>query len=879
VAIPVGTRLGPYEILGLIGVGGMGEVHRARDTRLGRDVAIKTLPAGLAADPERLRRFEVEARAASLLSHPNILSVYDIGTSDGQPYIVSELLEGENLRERLNRGPLASRKVVEIGVAIAEALAAAHARGIVHRDLKPENLFLLRDGRPKILDFGIAKLATPDSAGQGTAQTMPALTEVGVAVGTLGYMAPEQLRGKTVDHRSDIFAFGAILHEMIAGAPAFQRDSRIATTNAVLESDPPELADTVAPALRRIIQRCVEKQPDLRFQSARDLAFALDTLSGKHSGTTATTTARRSMRFDWRWPAIAALLAALVGTVTWIARAPAPAPPAQMRRFLIPPPPEALITDVAISPDGRHLVMAANPGGAPATRRLYLRSFDQLEPRELPGTDGARQPFFSPDGAWVGFEALGKLKKVALAGGSPIALGDVLTMIGASWGPNGEIVVSQREQGLSVVSAEGGALRPLTTPDMGAGEIDHHAPSVLADGTAVIFTIHAGPEVFHVAMRSLTTGAQRTIVSNGFDGQVVSSGHIVFGRGDALYAAPFDATRQDVAGAPVAVVQGLYTEVENGYASFDAATDGTLVYRPAAPLEERSLVWVDRQGKAETIPTPRRPFRFPSLSPDGKRLAIEVADGPRSDIWIFEFGTGSFSRLTSTGLDGMPLWSVDGKRLAYAAHRDDERHIMWQPIDGSAAPESLVRSRNRIWPSAWTPDGKGLVFVEDPPTSLPDIKLLDLTDRTRVSDLVAGPNPEMMPSVSPDGRWIVYTMFDKGPHLMVRSFSGGAPREITPDGGSSPRWLANGREIVSRTLTEFRHLTIQTTPEFSISKPEVLFPWSSRDSFWSPHAYDVAPDGSRFLFIRSEATKAAPLGVSVVEHFFSELNRRAPVGK
>ena len=876
-AIPAGTRLGPYEILGLIGAGGMGEVHRARDTRLGRDVAIKTLPAGFAADPDRLRRFEIEARAASLLSHPSILSIFDIGTANGQPYIVSELLDGENLRERLSRGAIAPRKVVEIGVAIADALAAAHARGIVHRDLKPENLFLLRDGRPKILDFGIAKLTTSEHGSLGEGPTLSALTEVGMAVGTLGYMAPEQLRGEPVDHRSDIFAFGAILHEMISGTAAFRGDSRIATVNAILEADPPELADTVPPALRKIIQRCVEKQPDLRFQSARDLAFALDTLSARESGTSEIRTARRAARFDWRWAVIAALLAALAGTVTWIARSPAAAPPESMRRFLISPPSQTTIYALAVSPDGRHLVVAAALSPVPENRRLYLRSFDQLEPRELPGTEAASAPFFSPDGAWVGFESLGKLKKVALAGGSPIVLCDVKVMLSASWGSNGEIVVAQREQGLSVVSAEGGALRPLTTPDKSAGEIDHHAPSVLADGTAVIFTIHAGPEVFHIATRSLTTSAQRTIVSNGFDGQVVASGHLLFGRGDSLYAAPFDATRQDVAGEPVAVVPGLYTEVENGYASFDAASDGTLVYMQAAPPEERSLVWVDRQGKAETIPTPRRPFRFPSLSPDGKRLAVEVADGPRSDIWIFEFGTGSFSRLTSTGVDGMPLWSLDGKRLAYTTRRDDERHIMWQPLDGSAAPESLVRSRNRIWPSAWTPDGKGLVFVEDPPTSLPDIKLLDLNDRTRVTPLVAGPQPEMMPSLSPDGRWIVYTMFDKGPHVMVRPFSGGAPREITSDGGASPRWLANGREIVSRHLTTMRSIKIQTGPEFSISKPELIFPWSAGDSLWGPHAYDVTPDGSRFLFVRSEATKVVPLGVSVVEHFFSELNRRAPV--
>jgi Tol biopolymer transport system component len=317
------------------------------------------------------------------------------------------------------------------------------------------------------------------------------------------------------------------------------------------------------------------------------------------------------------------------------------------------------------------------------------------------------------------------------------------------------------------------------------------------------------------------------------------------------------------------------TVLDDGAAEFDAAADGTLIYQPAAPPEERSLVWIDRQGKAETIPTPRRAFQSPSLSPDGRRIAVEVADGPRSDVWIFEFATGSFSRLTSTGLDGMPLWSLDGQRLAYAARREEERHIMWQPLDGSAAPESLVRSRNRLWPSAWTPGGKGLVFVEDPPTSLPDIKLLNMDDRA-VSPLVAGPQPEMLPSLSPDGRWIVYTMFEKGAHVMVRPFSGGAAREITPDGGAAPRWLANGREIVSRSFTTFRLLRIQTTPEFSISQPEALFPLRSRDDLWQPHAYDVASDGSRFLFIASEPTAVVPPGVSVVEHFFSELRRRVP---
>ena len=402
-----GTKLGPYDVLGLIGTGGMGEVYRARDTRLGRDVAIKTLPSGFAADAERLKRFELEARAASQLSHPNILTIYDIGTANDRPFIVSELLEGENVRERLIRGPLPPRKVVEFGVAIAGALAAAHARGIVHRDLKPENLFLTRDGRVKILDFGIAKLTQADQEQPAGAPTITIMTDVGTAVGTLGYMAPEQMKGQPVDHRADIFALGAVLHEMVAGAPAFRRDSRIATVNAVLESDPPALSDTVAPAIRRIIARCLEKDPDERFQSARDLAFALSALSDTMPVTEAARRTAGAAKIDWRIAALAVLVtAAAVGALTWRVRSNAAMPPRTPKHFLFQPG-TPNTGGVTISPDGQRL---AFPAGTP-TRLLHIKEMDAIEATAVAGTDGAAQPFFSPDGQWVGFTCPGQTEK------------------------------------------------------------------------------------------------------------------------------------------------------------------------------------------------------------------------------------------------------------------------------------------------------------------------------------------------------------------------------------------------------------------------------------------------------------------------------------
>jgi eukaryotic-like serine/threonine-protein kinase len=873
-ALAPGNMVGPYEIVGFLAAGGMGEVYRARDARLSRDVAIKTLPASFSGDAERLRRFELEARAASQLSHPNILTVYDIGSADGRPYIVSELLEGETLRERLSRGPIAQKRSAEIAIALADALAAAHRRGIVHRDLKPENLFVTREGRLKILDFGIAKLTSPEPVKGVAASTVHLLTEVGSTVGTPGYMAPEQVRGEPVDHRSDIFALGAILHEMLSGVAVFQRDSRIATLSAVLESNPPDLPDTVAPAVRRIVQRCLEKSPDERFQSARDLAFALNALSDVSVATTgAARLAVGPRRVDWRIavlaPALGAVLIAGVILIVW----PRPTPtPQSLKQFVIQP--SRAFSGVDLSPDGS--VLAYVMRGANANQ-IFLRPFARLdEPQPLEGSQGSNWPVFSPDGRWMAFLAGGKLKKLAITGGTPVTLCDAPEYMSASWSNSGHIVFAQRKSGVMRVSAEGGASELVTTVDVAAGEIDHHSPRFLPGDQAVLFVIHAGPDVFRIAVRSLATGEQKTLVDDGFDARYLPSGHLVYARGDTLYAAPFDVSRLEITGPAIAVLERVATEPYNGFAAIAVADDGTLAYVPAVDLEHRSLVWVKRDGTSDPLPTPERAYDSPSLSPDGERLALQISTGPNKNIFVYEFAASTLTRQTQGGIESKAIWTSDGKSLAYASGRGAERSLLMQPLDGSAPPRKLYQTRQDVWPGSWTPDGQSLVFVETPPTEFGDIKIVSAAAGAKAEPLVASEKPEFYPTLSPDGHWLAYTAIDGRSEVYVRPFRGGTSRQVSTDGGTQPRWSRDGRELFYRRGRSMVAVPVRATPELTFGKPQTLFEGVFVFSGLNPPSYDVTADG-RFIMIKPSPDELAVRRINVVLHWFDELNRRAPV--
>ena len=610
---------------------------------------------------------------------------------------------------------------------------------------------------------------------------------------------------------------------MIAGAPAFRRDSRIETVNAVLESDPPALPETVAPGIRRIIGRCMEKDPDERFQSARDLAFALNALSDASPAVASRRLPRSgAFRIDWRLAAIAVVLAAAATAgIAWSLRSDSSSSRTTKRFLFQPKTPIGDIID--LSPDGRRLAFTGDV--APGVRQLFVKALDEIDAKPITGTDGASGAFFSPDGEWVAFAAGGKLKRVAARGGTPVTLCDAPDFLGGSWGDNGQIVIAGRTRGLMRVSAEGGTPEAVTTPDKSRGEIDHHAPHWLPGGRALLLTLHAGPEIFRVAVRSLDTGEQHTLIEDGFDARYADSGHIVYGRANTLLAAPFDLERLTITGPAVPVVENAYTVNDSGVAGFSLASDGTLIYLPAVAIGGRTLTWVDRTGKAEPLPAPAQAYDFPALSPDGRRVAVQISEGVQNHIFVYQLATDLLRPVTREGSESRPLWSPDGKRLTYAARKNEERHIFSQALDGSVAAESLVSSRNDVWPGAWTPDGAALVFVESPPTEISDIKLLRRGSGTsRIEPLIAGPTEDMWPSLSPSGQWIAFSSVDRGVYqVYLRPFAGGVPIQVSTAGGRQARWARDGRELFYRMRDRMMRVPIHTSPELIVGKPEVLF--------------------------------------------------------
>jgi Tol biopolymer transport system component len=899
-----GGTLGPYRIDALIGAGGMGQVYRAHDSRIGRDVAIKVLPAEYAADAERLRRFEQESRATGALNHPNILTLYDVGTADGQPYLVMELLDGETLRDRIGRGALSSVRACEIAAGVARGLSAAHAKGVVHRDLTPETIMITRDGRVKVLDFGIAKLRATDVAPDGLTSAAPLHTAPQVVMGTAGYMAPEQVRGLPADERADLFALGVIMFELLTGRRAFDRDSQVGTLNAILHDDPPPLVNPAAPVpqvVERIVRRCLEKDPDARFQSARDLAFALDNTPGTASSTATVVQPSRARRV-LRVPLTAALMlvaASLAAFATWALRPVATAPPSRpMARFALPPPPGATFgSRPAISPDGNLLVY-------PGQQRLLLRRLDQLEAAEIPGTEGGQLPFFSPDGQFVAFEADGKIKKISVtvAAASPVTVLDERFIVGATWAPDNTIIYGSINHGLQRVSADGGVAQPVTTPDTARSEIDHHFPKLLPGGKAVMFTAHLGTERFQVGAQVLATGERRVLIESGFDAQYSSTGHLVYGKGSSLFAVPFDADRLEVTGAPVKLFDDINTFLSAGEALFSLSPSGTLVFVPSPPRTARKLVWMDRSGAATPIATTgARVFANPRLSPDGQRFAVTVAEGEQQNIWVYQLGNERFAPVTFGELNKAPLWTPDGSRLTYTSVRDGIQHLFWQPTDGSGSAESLIASqKNNISPGAWTADGRSLVYLEDPPTSAAEVKVLTLDGRR--SEVVPGiPARSSWPTLSPDGRWLAFVFWTGGrPDINVQPFPGPGLRRQIVEGGSEPVWSRDGRELFFRSRrapgapsgrpSDQGIFTPSGRPSdqgiFALpfdlvrgeasGQPVQLFRGRFAQNERNVPMYDVTSDGRRFVMVMAGDEEYTPVNLNVVMNLGDELVRRVP---
>ena len=814
-----GDHLGPYEIQAVLGAGSMGEVYRARDPRLGRDVAIKVLPALFSTDPDRLRRFEQEARAAAALSHPNILAVYDIGTHEGLPYVVSELLDGQTLREQLAAGPLSVRKAVEYAVQIAHGLAAAHEKGIVHRDLKPENLLITGNGRVKIVEFGLAKLIDgPVSTEVEGDATHTSITTPGTILGTIGYMSPEQIRGLPTDNRSDLFAFGMILYEMLSGARAFRGETTADTMMAILKDPPSPLPAerNVPSALERIVDRCLEKSPAARFQSAGDLAFALEGLSS-YSESVQNVPAVRSASarpmLSWTVAGLFALTTVVLAAVAYQQRTPSNATVPTYRSSILPPEHVTFNTATAagglvLSPDGQRLAFTA--AGQEGRVMLWVRSLDGLTAQPLAGTEGAYYPFWSPDSRSIAFFAGGKLKKIDLAGSSPATLCDTprssVLAAGGSWNRDGVILFSQATEAIYRVSALGGTPAPATTLDLQAGETQHWAPFFLPDGKHFLYLAvgskNGGPDDPNGVYVGTIDSKDRTLVLAGGANAKYAGGYLIFPRDRVLMAQPFDVSRLTLSGDAVPVADQLATSGPSGRTgAFSVSQTGVLAYQAGFEEVRSQLGWVDRAGKPLGKVGGEADYTDLELSPNREQAAVSVLDAVRRtrDVYLFDVIRNVRTRFTSDPADERTsIWSPDGKRVVYNARRKGYFDLYQKDPSGATDEEPLLADTKDKTPDSWSPDGQVILFSTSPPLSFNNsaLWLLSVSDKKTVPFLQTSFN-ETSGRFSPDGRWVAYVSNETGSQeVYVTHYPG--PRgkwPISAGGGIYPRWRKDGREI------------------------------------------------------------------------------------
>jgi len=901
--LAAGTRFGPYEVVALIGAGGMGEVYKARDTRLDRSVAIKILPTELSADPERRARFEREARAVASLAHPHICTLYDIGESvlsnpesripNPVPvhYFVMEHLTGETLAECLRKGPLPMEQALDIAAQIAEALDAAHKHGIVHRDLKPGNVMLTKAG-VKLLDFGLAKLSGhgEDLAGAqlASAPTRATLTGEGMIVGTLQYMAPEQLEAKPADARTDLWALGAILYEMVTGKRAFEGTSAASLIGNIMSAEPAALATLqplTPPGVDRLVRRCLAKQPDERWDSAHDVADELRWMRESSSaGALTGVQPRRRTRLAWG-VALAAVLLAVVATtmatLVWTRSSSPSDGRAPVRLLLSDQRPAQIGLDpqrsFAVSGDGHRVAFVAERDGV---RRVYARDLNTVHPREIPGTENAAAPFFSPDGQRIGFFADDRLKAVSLAGGTAVVLVDITGAVsrGATWMPDDTIIFSPSPTaGLWQVPATGGPVRAVAQPDRAKGERGYRWPEGLPGGDAVVFTIATSDlqsfDEARLAVRSLRTGEQRELIRGGSFPTYTGSGHLLFARAGALMAAPFDVARRAVTGPAKPVLDGLVTYPINGAAQYAVGGDGTLVYiEGRAVSREATLTWVDTAGKTTMLAAGPAAFQDVSIAPGGREVALDI-DGANANIWLLDLATMNRTRMTVEWSNNNPFWTPDGTRVGFLSARAGAPRLFWQAVDGRSPPEPVthahgVQEEVAQLRGSWAPGGQVMVFSERAQRTGWDIWVLTMGRERNLKAFVQTSFNEKNPRFSPDGRWVAYESDETGlTEVYLVPYPGpGRKVKISTDGGTSPVWARNGRALFYRNGDAMMGVPIQTLPSFSPGRARLLF------RRMSPYPFDVARDG-RFLMIEDlPAPALGPLTVALNWH--AELKRR-----
>jgi len=860
-----GTKLGPYEIQSPLGAGGMGEVYRARDTRLGRDVALKILPESFARESDRLHRFEQEARAVAALNHPNILAIFDTGQNNGSPFLVSELLEGETMRSVLDRGAVQQRKTIDYGVQIAQGLAAAHEKGIVHRDLKPENIFVNKDARIKILDFGLAKLAPKTGADANGVTLTSSHTAAGVVMGTASYMAPEQVRGDAADPRTDIFAFGAILYEMLSAKRAFRRDTPAETMTAVLKEDPPELSDpghAVSPALDRIVRRCLEKDPEQRFQSAKDLSFALSALSG-----TDASGAARIAETHRKVPVLlgaAVVVALAIGSgVTWFTvRRPVLTTLTTRMEFAIPVPGE--VSHMALSADGSMLAFVS-PEEKSGLPMISVQRIGSPTVTQLPGTQGASFPFWSPDGANLAFFANGKLQKLSVSGGVPQLLANVQSARGGSWGSRGVIIYAP-DSGSTIwrVNADGSGVAQVTDLIHTDQDQTHRWPVFLPDGNRFLFWAgnfgNLKDDRVSGIYASSVEGKERKLVTLCHSSFDLDSSHLFYAD-DAqhLVSVEFDSSNAAISGNPTLVANAVGFQPSTYWVALTASENGTLVYDTRTGAALSALTWMDRAGKELGHIGEPGVMANPMISPDGSRVVVDISDQKANnvDIWL-ESTMGGNSRFTFDPAEEVTgVWSRDGKTLAYrsAGGSAGFGSILLKPATGLEREKMLfkVQVSDDIVPNSWSPGDQQILCTHQAVTG----RHLELVPSAggNSTPFQTGPGNQNNGQISADGKWVAYESDESGNwEIYVTTFPGAAGKwQVSRGGGTEPRWRGDGKEIFYLgPMGMLTAVPVSTVGTFSTGTPTPLFqfhgraPISSTDVF----SYDVIKDGKRFLVNR-----------------------------
>jgi serine/threonine-protein kinase len=858
-----GHRLGPYEVIGLLGSGGMGEVYRAHDHNLGRDVALKVLPSAFALDPERLARFRREAQVLAALNHPHIAAIYGIEESPGGLGLVLELVDGPTLADRLVHGPLPLDEAWPIARQISEALEAAHDHGIVHRDLKPANIKLRDDGTVKVLDFGLAKAfdarGVDPAAGASQSPTLisPAATRLGVILGTAAYMSPEQARGKIVDKRADVWAFGCVLYEMLVGTRPFDGDDVSQTMARVIEREPDwDALDRVAPSVVRIVRRCLQKDVHQRLRDIGDVRLELlDAVSGPEPrhGSEPTPVVGR-FRFSGAMLLGAGLVAGAVGgsLLTAFLRSPSPAPVQTTARVNteISIPPDALLaldavaanvgfdsTVLDLSPDGRTLVwVGSSPNGSV---RLFAREIDSFEIRPLAGTEGALHPFFSPDGRSLGFLTNDKLKTYSFVTGTTTSLCDVTTGVTGTWSADDQLFFAAQEgRRLFRVNAGGGA--PVQVADAQEG---YRYGRVTPDGKSVLVTYRQegiGADFAQVRLMNLETKTSKTLTTDGYDARLTRAGQLVFGRSGRVFAARFDPERQTV-GEPVPIASDVRMHALYPHLQL-AVSDNALAYVPGGDVAVASLAWVNRQGQSEFLPIEPRVYGTFDLSADGRRLAIQVGD-TKDFILVYDIGRGSSRRLPTAESAGWPKWSADGEMLAYTSFAEGKPYrIMVQRVDSDRPPVSVAEASSRLTPSTWSPDGRRLTFYEYPVNRISTVSLTlegAASAPAQPLSFVAATH-----DLSPDGRWLVYA--EQG--INVRALPVGDHVQKIADIGSEPKWCRRCNEIVFRSGNRWFSSEVQTGSSFDWKPPRMILQTEFNDS--PGPSFGLSPDGQRILIVK-----------------------------